>query len=145
MSTKHTPDPWIAIGWQVETEREDYPDPCSCNFDLYGQWEMTHDKNELACANAERIAACVNACAGIDNATLENFAKGFPTAWDMVRNIKQQRDELLESCESFRDSVLHQRWNLEGNGMSSDQINDVLNLFDTLVGDEIAKARGQQS
>ena len=58
--------------------------------------------------------------------------------------VESERDALLASAKSFRDCLLHQRWNLEGNGMTSDQINDVLNLFDTLIGDEIAKAQGNQ-
>lgn len=102
MSTKHTPEPWIAIGWQVETEREDYPDPCSCNFDLYGQWEMTHDKNELACANAERIAACVNACAGIPTDFLEQKSFG-DAVTATLEQLKQQHDELLAALKSARD------------------------------------------
>ncbi len=60
-------------------------------------------------------------------------------AANCVEQLLAEKAELLASCESFRDSVLHQRWNLEDNGMTSDQINDVLNLFDTLIGDEIAK------
>jgi len=51
--------------------------------------------------------------------------------------------ELVVSCDAFRDSVLYQRWSLEDNGMTGEQVNDVLNLFDTLIGDELDSARAR--
>jgi len=58
-----------------------------------------------------------------------------------IEQLEREKAELVEACNSFRDSVLHQRWNLEDNGMTSEHINDVLNVFDTIVGDELAKVQ----
>jgi len=52
-------------------------------------------------------------------------------------------EKLVEAAESFRDCVLHQRYSLEDNGMTSDQVNDVLNLFDTMFGEELDKCKKQ--
>lgn len=54
--------------------------------------------------------------------------------------MEQQRDELLAAAEIFRDSVLHQRHSMADNGMTNDQVNDVLGLFDDTLGEAIAKA-----
>jgi hypothetical protein len=64
---------------------------------------------------------------------------------EALEKAEQHCASLIESAKSFRDSVLHQRWSLEGNGMTSDQVNDVLDLFDTLVGSEFEKAAGIKS
>jgi hypothetical protein len=147
MSTQHTPEPWKIVEHNWE-HTGIYPESghriavCEINPEVD---ENTQERYEaINDANARRIVACVNACAGIPTEVLENIGAGMGPNWLQARQerdaLKQQNAELLASCNSFRDCVLHQRWNLEDNGMTSDQINDVLNLFDTLIGDEIAKA-----
>jgi len=70
----------------------------------------------------------------------KDYSMPVDAAYLVIADLQQQNKELREACNSFRDSVLHQRWNLEGNGMTSEHINDVLNVFDTIVGDELATA-----
>jgi hypothetical protein len=54
---------------------------------------------EESIANASRIIACVNACAGIPTEQLE----AYPGA---VLRVMQQRDELLAALHKYRDNVL---------------------------------------
>ena len=43
--------------------------------------------------------------------------------------------EVAMKLEEFRDTILNERGALAENGMTNDQINDVLHEFDTLLGD----------
>lgn len=63
--TGHTPEPWFAVGRMVEAESHTLPDPACCMTEAYGQ-ERLDPTGKIAEANARRIAACVNACQGID-------------------------------------------------------------------------------
>ena len=56
-------------------------------------------------------------------------------AADHIQKLKRQRDELAEALEDYRDAVLNQRGALAENGMTNDQINDVLREFDNRFGD----------
>ena len=50
-----------------------------------------------------------------------------------------ERERVLrDAADEFRDSVLNQRHGLAENGMTSDQINDVLGLFDDTIGTALA-------
>ena len=57
-------------------------------------------------ANARRIVACINACAGLDTEKLEqqNSDGGFPM-WMFVRDVVAQRDELLAALEALLEEV----------------------------------------
>lgn len=55
-------------------------------------------------ANARRIVACVNACAGIPTARLECGAADV-LAYSM--ELKQQRDELLAALKATRGQWIH--------------------------------------
>ena len=128
MNTQHhTPDTWS------------YGEDNDSWYVSVGDTQIAYGLSE---ENACHIVACVDACAGIVNPDIKipKLQEALIEAVEQLQKAEQHNAELMASCESFRDSVLHQRWNLEDNGMTSDQINDVLNLFDTLVGDEIAKA-----
>jgi hypothetical protein len=52
--------------------------------------------------NAERIVACVNACAGISTETLVEYGDGNLEA---LYKMQQQRDELLAMIQDFLDST----------------------------------------
>lgn len=54
--------------------------------------------------NARRIVACVNACAGLDTALLENITMLGDTLKDRIdvlRNEANQRDQLLAALEKY--------------------------------------------
>lgn len=54
---------------------------------------------------ARRIAACVNACAGVDTATLVAMANGEMNGseiWELAK-VKQQRDELLAALKEIAE------------------------------------------
>lgn len=94
---KHTPEPW-----SVDPDSTDYYasilDADGADTILlgdYGDWWMTK-------ANARRIVACVNACAGIETGHLEKY--GLPDLAQKISDLRKQRDELLKALERFMDS-----------------------------------------
>lgn len=102
MTTQHTPEPWhvgrkLAIGVYG-------PDDDSVIAMCDSMGEAASDK-----ANARRIVACVNACAGIDTAQLETEAgKLFP----QPRLLTAQRDELADALRNLTEaaSLIVERW-----------------------------------
>jgi len=65
---KHTPEPWARRGDMVYTV-EDEPGQAACVADCHAP------NTEEAAANADRIVACVNACAGINPAAVPKLLK----------------------------------------------------------------------
>lgn len=54
MNAKHTPGPWVSVGWQVEVLDDNQPDICNTNPETFGQ----HGRcNAERTANARLIAA----------------------------------------------------------------------------------------
>lgn len=77
--SKWTPEPWtIGVDW----ENDGWP--------AYRLRDMLTDSHEEASANGVRIAACVNACAGIED----------------PQELRRQRDELLETLENLHFAVI---------------------------------------
>lgn len=68
---------------------------------------------DLDRANARRIVACVNACAGVDNATLERVASGAMQGSEIfeqakrIATLERQRGELVEALKAIRDWPMH--------------------------------------
>lgn len=62
----------------------------------------------VAEANARRIVACVNACAGLDTAQLELSLEYGVTVLDELGRVKAQRDELLAVLEGVLPWVVTQ-------------------------------------
>ena len=106
MKTEHTPEPWRigrftgpesyekvretcgAMDVVVDTDSGPYVlAGCNINF-----------PND-AKANARRIVACVNACAGLPTEVLERYKLGVIGV--DYKSTKQQRDELLAALEQF--------------------------------------------
>ena len=50
-----------------------------------------------------------------------------------VESLRERVAALEDACDSFRDAVLNQRGLLAENGMTSDQVNDVLGEFDAAI------------
>jgi len=106
---KHTQEPW-----QIE-QSEDSDYLRIGRIDERGIMPFVicslHDE-----ANARRIVACVNACAGAEESTLSvinamgglgEFWKDVGEANTQLMGIKQQRDELLNMLKRTQDSLSH--------------------------------------
>lgn len=63
----HTPEPWV-VGTNFGCIHKGLPDGRRIN----GALVICQGNNDQANANARRIVACVNACAGIPTETLED-------------------------------------------------------------------------
>ena len=94
---QHTPEPWglndkRSNGWMdnaMFVSGNDGSNIVRCYSD-FGNEE----------ANARRIVACVNACAGIPNEVLSAVgAFGGFSRDDMVQHVTKQRDMLIEALE----------------------------------------------
>ena len=87
--SKHTPEPWNGkcIGIAVH-----YFESIDAEITFTG-------KSDEAMANARRIVACVNFCAGVSTENLENNEKLLWLA-EQYNTAKNQRDELLETLEA---------------------------------------------
>lgn len=97
---KHTPEPW-----SVDPDSTDYYasilDADGADTILLGDyvdWWMTK-------ANARRIVACVNACAGIETGHLEKY--GLPDFAQKIFDLREQRDELLKALENTHNALKH--------------------------------------
>jgi len=95
----HTPEPWAIQSHGLPEGLHGIIAP------HHTKWFVAEDCKKV---DAIRIVACVNACAGIDTVTLENFARGYPTAWDMVRELKQQNAELKEQSSRLAAEAVRQ-------------------------------------
>ena len=95
---KHTPEPWrtdakCGFPQDIHDSKGNLFLRCGSDFDneIYGE------------ANARRITACVNACAGISTENLEDNVPIKELARRYNETLKQ-RDELLAALERFMDS-----------------------------------------
>ena len=106
MKTEHTPEPWATNGTRIESEH-------SHGWANDG-WIIAGLEGPDAEANARRIVACVNVCAGIPTEVLEHgdIAKALKIFALDSATFRRQRDELLAALErlSFaamcRDSTM---------------------------------------
>lgn len=87
--SKHTPEPWNGkrIGIAVHY------------FESIGVEMALTGKSDEAMANARRIVACVNFCAGVSTENLENNEKLLWLA-EQYNSVKNQRDDLLAALEA---------------------------------------------
>ena len=102
--TKHTPEPWsVDPNDQREISPADdmrFGIASACNVDpseTPGKWFF----GPRSQANARRIVACVNACAGLPTEVLERYKLGVIGV--DYKSTKQQRDELLAAIKKFLD------------------------------------------
>ena len=149
MSAKHTPEPWVmhmdgtcSAAWPeigIETPEDGFMDIGRLatshvfDYDNYDPrliaptfqeaphyFKLTHDGEETL-ANARRIVACVNACAGISDTDLAALAGTtiLQKANESADVAKQQRDELLEALQAI----------LENDGGEGSKCFDATRLF----------------
>ena len=89
MKTEHTPEPWKNVKGVHVVSGEKQIARC---------W-VENRPVSVAHANARRIVACVNACAGIPTEVLERYKLGIIGV--DYKLTKQQRDELLAAIKKF--------------------------------------------
>ena len=94
---KHTPEPWFS-----QYDDNGFYEIGSESVSL--RLAFTYGEGDTDEANARRITACVNACAGIDTELLEIIADNDKTLAGVIANVEKQRDELLAALERFMDS-----------------------------------------
>jgi hypothetical protein len=85
MSNAHTPEPW-----NYDTD----------SMEIYSL-ETAEEVDEGHAANARRIVAAVNACAGIDTVQLEML--DVVAALDSLNKVRAQRDELLAAAKNLHN------------------------------------------
>lgn len=106
--SRHTKEPWMISAPQsgyITSPSDDYQIICAVH-----EWEEDGallQKFKNSEANARRIVACVNACAGLSTESLENTSGLNELYGDMQKErdvqmskriiAEQQRDELLEA------------------------------------------------
>lgn len=95
----HTPEPWHAGDNSTIIYAND-------GFAVANA-TVFHGRSEpdTSVANARRIVACVNACAGIPTERLEAMHRGPADLMPMYARLEQQRDELLTICEELQESA----------------------------------------
>ena len=96
MSDQHTPGPWVDDG---------YAHIGAVNDQLNGGYFIALCEGPDRVANARRIVACVNACAGIPSEMLEAMPSGPVSLLPMYARIEKQRDELLAALE-YANSII---------------------------------------
>ena len=95
MSTKHTPEPWSVADDQVWPGAVVVDGDLNmiCDANIFGTNAPSEEGN---LANADRIVACVNACAGLHTAALEEAPVGH-----FADELYRLRTELSEQEQRF--------------------------------------------
>lgn len=100
---KHTPEPW-----HIDAVGNIWADTKICNMrEIADRAEsyraMTESEHR---ANARRIVACVNACAGMSDEAMELAVEngGMKAVIGFARDLERQRDQLLEALKVIVES-----------------------------------------
>ena len=101
MSEQHTPEPWLVSKRTVFALNERGTNIFSAIV------QDAHTSTEELEANARRIVACVNACAGISTVELDMDNSMFIAALREKRELRKQRDELLAALEEAAFRAAH--------------------------------------
>lgn len=92
--SQHTPEPWVVNGSHIESENE--------HGWVNDGWIIADLSGSQIEANARRIVACVNACAGASTEVLE---KGAIHDWALLMTqLESQNAELLVTLRSIAES-----------------------------------------
>jgi len=113
----HTPEPW-----SIEKENCHTNDVGTCHgedgwFTILSEGWWDHMPPVSAEANARRIVACVNACAGTSTSWLIGYGDGLHKTEsgkpirENLEAIVSQRDELLAALKSLNYSASHDSYN----------------------------------
>jgi hypothetical protein len=95
---KHTPEPWPAPEYNNDVDSDD---------DGFWEWYEIEGVGTLGVseANARRIVACVNACAGIETMILEMDTPKFVAMLRERIEYRKQRADLFESLVALSATV----------------------------------------
>ncbi|MCR4451106.1 hypothetical protein [Aeromonas veronii] len=139
MTIKHTPEPWhLPPGDMIFVSKvggKGYVAkmmPLGAPRDRKG---LPTDISDEMCANARRIVACVNACAGVDTDLLEAGELDKPTMLMMQENkdLKHLCGELLSALETVGAHTITDE--------DGDEVEVLFGDMDRIQ-DAIAKAKG---
>ena len=102
----HTPEPWVLIDEFGRPWIQGFAKASVANCCLTTMGGTTTER-----ANARRIVACVNACAGATDKQVQAIADtGGIVAltdkwWTEIERHRQQREELLAECIKARNAI----------------------------------------
>ncbi len=99
MSTeqKHTPEPWREV-INCTDDYNAHPVLIYAGAQYVAQVAFDQNEGDETDANARRIVACVNACAGINTDALERIADGeMLSGLIRLRTYKVQRDQMIDA------------------------------------------------
>ena len=111
--SEHTKEPWITVETELDVIEITNADRNGLVVPIAkvstGYVKQVGIEQE---ANARRIVACVNACAGLDTDLLENMLmlgdtlkQRFKVLTNSESELQQQRDKLLAALESAVEAV----------------------------------------
>jgi hypothetical protein len=99
---RHTPEPWaISSDGDVMVNTAPLRKIVVSGFSL-----SIAGRDDLAAANARRIVACVNACAGISTDELESKSLSIVLS-DAINKRRELAEALLDCTNALADSVSH--------------------------------------
>lgn len=105
MNTEHTKEPWrlskYVEGYIIGSDDR--------------RVAVIKPDNDIKKANARRITACVNACAGIPTEALEHTSDCITAESHTISKLKQQRDELLAIIKRIKE------WDISNNSLDIPQ------------------------
>lgn len=107
----HTPEPWVL------SESHYGAIVSNASSDIRKNWCLsTSDtgriySNELAVANARRIVACVNACAGLSTDDLEKTGLISAVGYQLL-NADKERDTYRDLCAKLLEDLRHIKLNV---------------------------------
>ena len=139
--SKHTPEPW-EFGYGQTRE---FGMCLGIGLNSAPDWHVVavvspaDSVNHADEANARRIVACVNACAGIETGHLEKY--GLPDFAQKISDLREQRDELLAALERCR-FALEPYDDIKPRDWKSDRLN--LREAHQAAVAAIARAKGEQ-
>lgn len=102
MSENHTPEPWSVAEESFDNDgiQESVIRGMGGRAAIAVTLDFGPNNPAMREANARRIVACVNACAGVDAELLENYPAPFS-------ELRKQRDELLATITKIRALPQH--------------------------------------
>lgn len=109
MTQTHTPEPWVFSHDLSNTSETSQITSGPNVLVRVAAYEFYGPSIDEANANAKRIVACVNACAGITDEQLKRLTEIIDegtAALDECGRLRHERDELLEQKDALLEALL---------------------------------------